>query len=457
MVIARAAILVALTLGSGARADEAGEGGVDRVLYRYTGDPAGEPSGVLVDGATGQIARLQHAVNLALLACGDEAGIETDGMFGRQTQQALARVAACPPIAARLPDGSEAAQGAVTEALWTVLLPALPLPDARVRMRALLLAFEGTDITRGAAWNFCQNNREVYDASTLDQPCFTNDPASYLTWGPNGATAGHGHEILSILARIEALDPRLIDSAFGAEAGPVRRLFDLRFGNAEEGAEPGEAGRWGRDGELRRYLCGIYLDLPRREAWSQGFAALGQSPAVQAIYEAVYDSVSFDGGKIRVFLNAWRDAGLEPTEIDFAFFADRAAHTRVRNLEVRRILRRVLAALPEGASPAQVRRGYARVARVTNASQRSARLGRDVAYYIDALEDRLTRAERHAWEARGARRASAVGLSDARPALELRLGPPDGWRATGLRPLTEAEAALCPAPVLNPRRPAARI
>ena len=440
MLLARLAVPLCLALASGAWGDvPAG----DTVLYRYSGPAEGEPQGVLADGTTGRIAALQRAVNLALLACGEGEGIEADGMFGRRTQRAVAQAAACPAIRALLPEGSAASEGAATEALWTLLLPGLPPPDAATRARALLLAFEGTDITRPAMWNFCQNNRTLYDATGENPVCYTNDPASYLTWGPHGATAGHGHEILSILGRLDALDPLLLGEAFGEEAVSVRRMADLRI-------EPGD------DGELRRYLCGVYADPARRAAWSEGFARLGARPSVRAVYDAVYASATFDGGKIRTFVNAWRDAGLQPTEIDYAFFADRAAHTRVRNVEVRRLLRRVLAALPANPAPALVRRGYARAARVTNASQRGARLGRDVAFYVDALEGVLTRSERHAWEGRGARRASAAGLSDARPAPALRVGPPDSWRATGLRPLTRDEAALCPAPVLHPRLPPAR-
>lgn len=440
MLFSRLAVPLCFALAGGARGDVPA---ADPVLYRYAGPSEGEPRGVLADGATGRIAALQRAVNLALMACGEGEGIEADGMFGRRTQRAVARAAACPAIRAQLPEGSAAGEGAATEALWALLLPGLPPPDAAARARALLLAFEGTDITRPAMWNFCQNNRTLYDATAEDPVCYSNDPASYLTWGPHGATAGHGHEILSILGRLDLLDPLLVDEAFGDEAAAVRRMGDLRI-------EPSD------DDELRRYLCGVYADPDRRLAWSEGFARLGARPVVRAVYEAVYTSASFDGGKMRTFVNAWRDAGLQPTEIDYAFFADRAAHTRVRNVEVRRLLRRVLAALPDSPTPAQVRRGYARVARVTNASQRVARLGRDVAFYVDELEGVLTRAERHAWESRGARRASAAGLSDARPAPELRIGPPDPWRATGLRPLTRDEAALCPAPVLNPRPPPAR-
>lgn len=440
MFLVRLAVLSCLALASAARAD-APPG--DPVLYRYTGPAEGEPRGVVADGATGRIAALQRAVNLALLACDGGEAIEVDGRFGRRTQRAVAEAAACPAIGARLPEGSPATEGAVTEALWSLLLPGLPPPDAVTRSRALLLAFEGTDITEPAQWNFCQNNRETYDARAADPRCYTNDPASYLTWGPHGATAGYGHEILSILARLDLIDPMLIDEAFGDEAAAVRRLSDLRI-EADD------------DSELQLYLCGVYVDPARRLAWAEGFGRLGARPAVRAVYDAVYASASFDGGKIRTFVNAWRDAGLAPTEIDYAFFADRAAHTRVRNVEVRRLLRRVLAALPEHPSPAQVRRGYARAARVTNASQRRARLGRDVTFYVDALENVLTRAERHAWESRGARRASAAGLSDARPAPPLRVGPRDPWRATGLRPLTRDEAALCPAPVRHPRMPPAR-
>ncbi|MCW1931715.1 hypothetical protein [Pararhodobacter zhoushanensis] len=412
----------------------------DPVLYRHTGPDTGRPAGVLADGRTGAIADFQHAVNLILLACGEDLRLEPDGRFGVQTRTAIALAATCPPIAARLPEGSAAHEGAITQAFWELLLPDRPVPDARTRARALLLAFEGTEIASPAEWNFCQNNSEIYDPLAEDPTCYTNDRASYLTWGPNGATAGHGHEILAILARVERLDRALVDTAFGAEAGALRRMFDLQITPES-------------DDELRRYLCGIYVDFPRRQAWSQGFAALGSRAEVRAIYAALYESASFDGGKIRTFMDAWRDAGLEPTEIDFAFFADRAAHTRVRNVEVRRILRRVLSA-GDALTPAEIRRRFSRLARVSNLSQRGPRLGRDVAFFVDAFEPVLSRAERHNWRSRGARRAAAAGLSDERPAPPFVAGPRDDWQATGLRPLTPDEAALCPAPVLNPRRPA---
>ncbi len=437
-----AVFLIVTASRGGAELAQGGPSG-DALLFRYSGPSVGRPSGVLGDGETGFIAALQRAVNLVLLACAPPGAdpmdpVEVDGRLGRHTRDAIARAAACPPIAARLPEDSGARRGEITRALWDLLLPGQPPPDARQRGRALLLAFEGTDFTDRAEWNFCQNNRQIYDPTADDPTCYTGDPRSYLTWGPNGATAGHGHEILAILARIDRLDPALLDAAFGDEVAAVRRMAHLRIPRGE-------------DGELRRYLCGIYVDLPRRRAWSAGFAALGARPEVRAIYRALYDSASFDGGKIVTFLNAWRDAGLAPTEIDFAFFTDRSAHTRVRNLEVRRLLRQVLAA--GASSPAEIRRGYARLARVTNISQRGPRLGRDVAFYVDALGPSLTREERRHWVRQGARRAFAAGLSDARPAPDFTAGPRDDWQATGQQPLTAEERALCPAPVLNPRPP----
>ncbi|WP_068303360.1 hypothetical protein [Pararhodobacter sp. CCB-MM2] len=414
----------------------------DPVLYQYTGPMDGEAEGVLVDGRSGHIARFQHALNVALMACGLEGEIGTDGMFGPRTRAAITRLAGCAPFDQRLTPDSPAREGAITEGLWQLLVPGEAPPDALARTRAILLAFEGTDITRGAQWNFCQNNIEIYDPEAEDPTCYTNDRFSYLTWGPNGATAGHGREILAILHRTELLDPTLLDAAFDDEAEAVRRLFDLRL--------PA-----GDDSEMRQYLCGIYVDLPRRRQWTRGFARLGERPEVRAIYTGVYRSASYDGGKIRTFLRAWRDAGLEPTEIDLAFFIDRAAHTSVRNIEVRRLLRQVLAR-GSGLTPAQIRRGFSRLARVANATQQGPRQGRDVAFYVDALEPVLTAPERRNWERSGARRASALGLSDDRPAPEIRIGPRDAWQATGLRPLTHAEADLCPAPVLNPSLPRRR-
>lgn len=433
--------LLAAVLISFAGAARAQEAASDPVLYQYPGPAEGEAAGVLVDGASGPVARFQHALNVALMLCGAETEIVPDGMFGPRTRAAIARAAECPGLTERLGADSPARAGAITEGLWRLLLPGEAPPGPATRIRALLLAFEGTDITAPAQWNFCQNNTEIYDPEAEDPTCYTNDRYSYLTWGPNGATAGHGREILAILRRSDALDPGLMDLAFGTEAPAVRRLFDLSL-------PPGD------DSEMRRYLCGIYVDLPRRRQWSAGFAELGRRPEVRAIYANVYASESYDGGKIRTFLEAWRDAGLEPTEIDLAFFTDRAAHTRVRNIEVRRILRQVLARAAEQ-TPAQIRRGYSRLARVSNGSQQEARRGRDAAFFVDAPEITLSPAERSGWERTGSRRASSVGLSDARPAPPVRILPPDRSSATGLQPLTHAEAALCPAPVLHPvmRRP----
>ena len=89
--------------------------------------------------------------------------------------------------------------------------------------------------------------------------CYTKDPTSYLTWGPNGAIAGHGREVQNIIAQVAKTDPGLIDAGFAAEAGAVKRMLTLP-----------EAGR-----ATEICLCGVWADPARRKAWTAGFQAFG--------------------------------------------------------------------------------------------------------------------------------------------------------------------------------------
>ena len=86
-------------------------------------------------------------------------------------------------------------------------------------------------------------------------------------------------------------------------------------------------------------------------------------------------------------------------------------------------------------------------------NQRKDRLGRDIAFYIDAIgEDALSEEERAAWRARGARNAAAIGLSDERAAPAFTPAPAIA-NAMPTGDITQAEQTLCPAAVLNPQRP----
>lgn len=99
--------------------------------------------------------------------------------------------------------------------------------------------------------------------------------------------------------------------------------------------------------------------------------------------------------------------------------------------------------------PSNVRRAFA--AKFPTTNQTKDRLGRDVAFFIDAVSEAgLTQEERQAWTQRGQLSAANVGLSDERDAPALTPGSDiNGPNFSGSLEPTPA----CPQSVLNPRKP----
>ena len=91
------------------------------------------------------------------------------------------------------------------------------------------------------------------------------------------------------------------------------------------------------------------------------------------------------------FFRAYAASGLRPTEVDYAFFKDRAAHPSPSLEPIQRAIATLLAAQP-GAARWQVRQAIA--LNVRPSAQRTDRLGRDVAFYIDGAGDLLGPEER---------------------------------------------------------------
>jgi hypothetical protein len=202
---------------------------------------------------------------------------------------------------------------------------------------------------------------------------------------------------------------------------------------------------------LETFLCGIWADPARRAAWKSGFEKLGQLPVVRKTFDEFYLSSSLDGGKIRTFVNAYAANGLKPTEIDYAFFKDRAAHTTPRSEAIRTAIANALSAEP-GAERWKIRRAIALNVRPSN--QRADRLGRDVTFYLDgAGSGQLSAEERNAWQSRGGLRASDAGLSDAREYASFTPGAAINTSISQPATLTAAERTLCPAAVLATRQP----
>lgn len=333
-----------------------------------------------------------------------------------------------------LPAASAAFDGAATAALWRRIVGPT-LPTVSDRAHTLLLTFESTDYTE-AQWNFCQN-RPFYDPPQ-NPVCYSNDPGSFLTWGPHGATAGWGREVQVILAGVARRDEALLTDAFAGESAAVLRLLRVPRASTE------------------RYLCHIWTGPDRRRAWLAGFERLGRSPLVREIYDAVYASVDYDGGKVQRFHGAWEAAGLTPTAVDYAFFVDRSAHMSIAQGPITAALADAAAGLEGDASlsPAQARRAVAVAVRPGNDAQRASRLGRDVTFYIDALgEQVLTDAELTAWRSRGAVRAADVGLLDQMPAPAFAPGASIDWVPDRDEADIPAGDLACPPAVLSPQPP----
>ena len=405
----------------------------DQVLYQYNG-------WLIKDGKSGSVAELQAALNPILEACESDRRLTADGLFGNGTKTAIIEASACATLSDHLDEDSAARQGAITEALWGLVLPDEDVPSVGKRAAALKLTFENTDYDR-MQWNFCQN-RPFYAPQSGQPVCFSNDRASFITWGPSGATAGHGREvqaILNLFLEREDADEALSD-AFGEETENVRRMLTLRH-------EP--------NGPLETYLCSVWMDRTQRDAWRAGFKTLGANKHIQTAYRTIYSSSSFDGGKINKFYKVWTDEAydLPVTELDHAWFLDRATHMSISESK----LRTAMATLKEETgddwppSAAAIRQYISLNVRPSN--QRTDRLGRDIAYYVTAIgEENLSADESSAWTRRGKRNAIDVGLSDERtmPAFAPAASQPHPM-PTGT--LTAAEQGACPAAVLNPQRP----
>jgi hypothetical protein len=395
----------------------------DQALYSLRRTP-------LFDGKFGKLAEAQTAISAALVRCG-KAAIIVDGKFGNGTVVAVKALVACPEIQPHIPQNSAARQGAITVALWQALLPNSPVPSVEQRSQTLVLTYEATDYNR-LEWNFCQN-KPLWSPQNPTMPCFTNDPGSYITWGPRGATAGHGNEVQWIVWRVEQRDASIVDAAFGPEAATLRQLIPLN------------------DSSARSLLCSIFADEQRRSSWTRAFQKFGESAVVRSMYDLHYLSTVSDGAKMAKFYTLYEKLGLNPTEVDYAFFLDRSTHSSPPS-NVDSAATKVQEWLNQKhvtKTSSNVRRAIA--ARFPTATQTKDRLGRDVAFFIDAVSEAgLTPAEREAWVSRGQLSAANVGLSDQRGAPALNPGVP--VNGPGFNQSLDP-APRCPQSVLNPRPP----
>ncbi|QRY77526.1 hypothetical protein JVX91_18175 [Pseudomonas sp. PDNC002] len=396
----------------------------DQVLYQVGTKP-------LFDGRFGDIAAFQGALNALPETC-KLLPVTVDGQFGQSTRKAIQHATQCDAIKSALSPNSPAFKGALTEDLWKSVMPSgSPSPSYEKRAQTLVLTYEATDYDR-LEWNFCQN-KPFWTPANPSAPCYTNDPSSLITWGPRGATAGGGKEVQWVLWQLDQQHPASITNAFGSEAAAVRTLFTLNS-NA-----------------TRAMLCSVYVDPKRRGQWTAGFQKIGEDPAVRQVYDAHYLSTASDGSKMASLFRLYQRLGVSPTTVDYGFFLDRATHSSPPSdtVSAAQKIKGVLSANHWPLTPANVRRAYSRAFPTSN--QTRDRLGRDVAYFVDALGiEGLTAEEKSAWVHRGTFAASEVGLFDSQAASKL---VPTPATVKG-PPFDQAGAAFhCPASVLNPRKP----
>jgi hypothetical protein len=224
-----------------------------------------------------------------------------------------------------------------------------------------------------------------------------------------------------VLIALEQSNPALVSGAFGTEYPVLQKALSLSSNTPPGAAATGVSRQLSAVSDLELFLCPIWLDPRRAAAWANSFARLGTFKETQRIYNHLYRSSDFDGGKMRSFYQLYARLGVPPSQVDFAFFTDRATHTggighvQIAASKVRSKL---------GAGPWQnwqVRRVIAQV--FPAGTQTTDRLGRDVAFFVGSVGvEGLTGEELAAWRQRS-NGISAVtfGLDDNRPAPVLNI------------------------------------
>jgi len=413
----------------------------------------------ILSGRYSVFSKFQANLQRVLTECGKgepavvAEGNDPDGRIKATMQQAVLRALDCDALRA-VPADSPARKGQITESVWRAVMGDAPIPSVDDRANALVLSFEATDFGDGPEWNLCQDGQRDRNGQSNGKPadslCYNaSDPCSFVTWGPRGATAGSGRELQWILWIIWKRDPALMRRAFGSEFANVQRFFHL------EGNSKGKC-----DGPIpvKQFVCAIWLDPARRTIWENALVELGHSEIARNAYSELYALDEFDGSKMRDYFSLWREVGLTPSEIDYAFFLDRATHLGGPPENEDSAAEHLSACMqhePRSVGKhAAARRCLSRLQ--PHATQAVYRLGRDVAYFIDAYpEGALSKNEIRAWAEYVPLSATYnFGLSDAvayrlaRPAHKTSLGP-DLPRPNS-RALTASELSACPSGILTP-------
>ena len=382
-------------------------------------------------------------------------GEQPRGRIGSETQAGIQRALDCAAFK-DLPHGSAARSGAITEAVWRIVMADVAVPSFRERTDALILSFEATDFGEQPEWNFCQDSKAKaggeFDPKVPGAVCYNeSDPCSFLTWGPRGATAGQGREIQWVIWLAWQRAPADVERIFAGEFASVQRFFNLK-GNPQNLCRHGAP--------LERFMCAVWLDPARRRVWEDALAELGRLSVVRDSYARIYALHEFDGGKLQAFAELWKGVGLAVSEVDYAFFMDRVTHLGGPPTEedAGKSVGKLQACMADerlaSNRHAAARRCLGRLQ--PHATQPQYRFGRDVAFYLDAYPDgALSSKEITAWADYVPLSAEHnFALSDANavqidPAPTLQSLGSDLPFATKSN-LTKAEANACPQNILFP-------
>lgn len=341
------------------------------VLYQCSGQQ-------LKDSKWGKIAQFQKALSRKLQT-GRNSHIEATGKFDSTTLQSLKMLMTCSDLEECAVEPTNPLYGTIHTALWESLLPAIPIPTVHERAFALSLSHEGTDFDQ-VQWNYG-----------------ARDDRSALTWGPYGATVGHGHEVQGILKQLNREDHTLLQTVFKDEYPTLQKLME------DEG-----------NGYL--ILLDVYNDSQRREGWTEKFRTLSSHGRVRQLYERYAQSDKWLRQPIMRLYSILPDGCASGTEIDYAFFLDNAMHISISKQGIQHCKTMLEYKQQEAGrdlTPAERRRIISQC--LTPVAKKKDRLGRNVVYYIDGIGyDALSPMERNAWMQRTGRRASDCGLSDER-------------------------------------------
>ena len=342
------------------------------ILYHYTGK-------VIRDSRWGKIALFQEALSKNLIVCGKQP-IEADGKYGAKTQAALMALLSCPNFKDFALMPSDSRYATVHTALWEKLLPQTPLPTVHERAFAISLSHENTDYDQ-VQWNYG-----------------TSDDRSVLTWGPYGATVGHGREVQGILRKIHGNDSELLRDVFGNEFPLILNLIDERTD----------------DGYV--LLKEVFTNVQRRNAWIEKFRELGNHRQVRESYDEYARSENWLKPPLNRLYSLIPGGTSGGTEIDYAFFLDNAMHMSIKKERIERCknaIKRKKTELARDLNPAERRQVIS--LNLIPSMQQEDRLGRNVVYYVDHIGvHQLSQIERDAWMKRTQRKASNCGLSDER-------------------------------------------